>query len=115
MRLTHIINGIKVETYNDVVNKLKKNDEKYEFFLDNIENSIYITDRLIFIRKNDEYCFKLEISSNSRCEIYLKNEDKTFNINVKNAKYTKSNEKIAFTYKLETDEDEHQIILEIGD
>lgn len=115
MRLKHIINGKEVKTYDNVVNKTKKNNEKYDFFLDNIENCIYITDRLIFIRENDEYRFKLEISSNSICEIYLKKENKTFNINVKNANYVKTKGRIEFTYNLETDEDEHRIILEIGD
>lgn len=115
MRLKHIINGKTVETYDNVVIKTEKNNEKYDFFLDNINNCIYITDRLIFIRENDEYRFKLEISSNPICEIYLKKENETFSINVRNANYVKTREKIEFTYKLETDEDEHRIILEIGD
>ncbi len=115
MKLTHVINNKVFSTHRNLKNKCKEKGKKYEFFLDNIINSIYITDRLIFIRESDEYSFKLEISDISSCELFLKQENKSFNIGVINAHYNISNDKIEFCYKLETDEDQHQIILEIGD
>ena len=114
MKLIHRINGKDEHIYNNVINKLEKSDNKYEFFLDNILNSIYITDRLIFKRKSDEYIFLLEIYDSSKCSIELISENKVFDIDVKNAKYDYNDKEIIIEYELDTEDNEkHTIILEI--
>lgn len=114
MKLTHKINDDVASIYEDIELISKENNKKYEFMLDNILNSIYITDRLIFRRKNDEYEFLLQIGSNSSCSIKLIQEDKEFDINVKDAKFDVYDNEINIYYELEMDNDEkHFIKLEI--
>lgn len=115
MKLTHLINGKVTSIHSDISNVSEKKEKNYDFFLDNIRNSIYITDRLIFIRESDDYIFTLEISDSSRSTLLLKKENMTFDINVVSAIYNDNKDSIDFSYKLESDDDEHQIILEIGD
>lgn len=115
MKLTHLINGKVTSIHSDISNVSEKKEKNYDFFLDNIRNSIYITDRLIFIRESDDYIFTLEISDSSRSTLLLKKENMTFDINVVSAIYKDNKDSIDFSYKLESDDDEHQIILEIGD
>lgn len=115
MKLTHIIGDKVNEKHHDIVNLEQENDNKYKFYLDNIMNYIYITDRLIFIRQNDDYKFSLEISEKPTCTIELIKENKIFDVNVQNANYKLDNKKIELNYLIETDEGEHKIILEIGD
>ena len=116
MKLIHYNNGNLSDTTSEITIEQEKNLKKYKFFLDNIINYIYITDRLVFIRESDDYKFELNISEKSSCKLYLKEENKEFNINVKSSNYNKNNKYIEFRYTLETsDEEEHHIILEIGD
>ena len=114
MKLTHKINDKEDAIYNDIGNILEKSANKYEFYLDNILNSIYITDRLIFRRKSDDYIFLLEIYESPKCSIELISENKVFDIDVKSAKYDCNDKEIIIEYELDTDENEkHTIILEI--
>ena len=115
MKLTHFINGNITDSYADISNEEKEIEKKYKFFLDNILNYIYITDRLIFIRETDDYKFELLISDNPTCSLLLKKENKEFNINVLSSSYQVGNGYIDFNYILDTDKDEHHIILEIGE
>lgn len=114
MKFIHYINGRKESINNNLKNLYCKNEKKYKFFLDNITNYIYITDRLIFIRENEDYKFELEISNKSNCKLTLNSENKTFNINVLNASYKEEKNYLDIRYELETDIDsKHHIILEI--
>ena len=116
MKLIHYINGRKSDSCKKIIIEDEKNSKKYKFFLDNITNYIYITDRLVFIRESDEYIFELNISDNSSCKLHLKEENKEFNVDVKKSSYSQNDTYIEFKYILETSEDEeHHIILEIGD
>ena len=115
MKLTHFLDDKIDYEYTNITNEEEKNSKKYKFFLDNILNYIYITDRLIFIRENDEYVFHLEISNKPLCSITLKKENKSFDINVIEAKYTEVKKNIVIEYKIESDNFKHKIVLEIGD
>ena len=115
MKLIHFINNENKMEIDDIINLEEKNSKKYKFLLDNITNYIYITDRLIFIRENDDYKFTLEISSEPVCTITLKQEDKTFDIKVISASFEQKEGIINIFYELETDNDKHHIKLEIGD
>ena len=113
MKLIHYING-KVETNEQISdNNVQKNEKKYEFFLDNIRNNIYITDRLVFIRQNDDYIFTLEISDKSFCTLELIKEKQVLDIDVLEASYKEYEKYIDINYVLNTDQDKHHIILEI--
>ena len=112
MKLTHFVNSIKTEKRDNIVNKHNKKDKKYYFFLDNLSNYIYITDRLIFERENDEYIIKIELGKNNLCNIYLKKENLSFDIKVIEGTYIIKNNYIKFEYVLETDNNKHCIILE---
>lgn len=115
MKLIHYINGNLSDKCGEICIENEKNIKKYKFFLDNIMNYIYITDRLVFIRESDDYTFELNISDNSSCKLYLKKENKEFNIDVKKSEYSENDKYIDFRYMLETSDEEHHIILEIGD
>lgn len=114
MKLTHYIDGKVDKAYSNVKIKVEKNSKKYEFFLDNITNYIYITDRLIFIRESDDFRFELEINKKPSSTITIKKENQSFDIKVISANYKVNNKMISFNYKLETDEYDHRIDLEIG-
>lgn len=114
MKLIHYINGEKESTHKNLKNLCDKNEKKYKFFLDNISNYIYITDRLIFIRENDDYKFELEISNKPTCLLTLIKENKCFDISVISSSYKDNGSYIDIEYELETDNgDKHHIILEI--
>lgn len=113
MKLTHLINDDIHSEIKNVNNLFEKNDKKYKFFLDNISNYIYITDRLVFERENDEYKIHMEIGETNTCNIYLKDKDLSLDINVIDAKYKVDNNVVEYEYTLETDNDKHHIILEI--
>ena len=112
MKITHLINDKEIGIYNNVDNLNKENNKNLNFFLDNIENNIYITDRFVFERENDEYKIHIEIGSDNLCTIYLKEKDLTFDVNVIDAKYKENNNIIEYEYILETDNDKHKIIIE---
>ena len=113
MKLTHLINDNIYEEHEKLENICEKNEKKYKFFLDNISNYIYITDRLIFIRESDDYIIGLELGKTNTCTIKLKNENKKFDINVSEGSFVEADNRIEFEYILETDNDKHHIILEI--
>ena len=114
MKFTHIINGNIVNEYNDIENIEEKNSKKYKFFLDNIQNNIYITDRLVFIRQNDEYIFQIEIGNKSVSSYKLKKENLDFPIQVKDSSYQVEGNVIRFNYELDTEDcEKHEIVLEI--
>ena len=115
LKLLHYTDGNLSHNTNEITVIDEKNQKKYKFFLDNIMNYIYITDRLVFIRESDDYTFELNISDNSSCKLYLKKENKEFNIDVKKSEYSENDKYIDFRYMLETSDEEHHIILEIGD
>lgn len=112
MILTHYI-GNKIEsTTNDIKRTIKKNEINYEFFLDNIHNYIYITDRLIFIRETSEYKFELIIDQVPTSKFNLKQENLLFDINVEFAKYNYTDDLLEIEYKIESDEEIHKITIE---
>ena len=83
------------------------NNQVYTFNYDNTLNTItYNNDSLIYERDNNEYYFKLDST-------YLfKEKDINFAIKVHSCDYTKTDNKITFTYKLESQEDAITITLE---
>lgn len=114
MKLIHFVNGKKENIYDNVTNLCEENEKKYKFFLDNILNYIYITDRLIFIRENEDYIFNLEIAENPLCTINLKKENKEFDLEIKNCSYSVKDNYIDIKYEINNDGfDKHHIILEI--
>lgn len=115
LKLLHYINGDLQTIHKDISVEDEKKLKKYKFFLDNITNYIYITDRLVFTRESDDYIINLNISENSTCKVYLKSEGHELDIKVKSSSYTQKDNYIEFKYILETDDKEHHIILEIGD
>ena len=115
MKIKHLINNELKNEYKNVKNKYQKKDNKYQFVLDNISNNIYITDRLVFERENDEYKIHIEIGKTNKCNIYLKDKEISFEINVIDASYRVDNKVLEYEYILETDNDKHKIIIENED
>lgn len=115
MKFSHFTNGKLKHVTKDISIENEKNLKKYKFFLDNILNYIYITDRLIFIRENDDYIFELNISNKSCSTLFLKKENKEVDIKVLSSEYEVKEKYISFKYKLETDDNEHHIVLETGE
>lgn len=115
MKLIHYIDDKEISSYKDIDNIYEKNDKKYKFFLDNITNYIYITDRLIFKRESDEYIFTLDISEKPFSKLFLKKENKEFDINVIRASYNINDQIIDIVYELETYDGTHHIVVETGE
>lgn len=115
MKLIHYIDGKLDKKYSDLVMIEEKKSRKYKFFLDNIMNYIYITDRLVFKRESEDYIIELNLSEKPSCKIYLKSENKDLEIVVVSSNYTINERYIDFKYVLDIDSKEHHIILEIGD
>ena len=115
MKFMHYVNGKLTDKCTDISLSDEKNSKKYEFFLDNITNYIYITDRLVFKRESDDYIFELNLGDISSCKIYLKKENHELILDIISSKYEINDRYIDFKYVLETDDNEHHIILEIGD
>lgn len=113
MKLHHYINGKKVSTNSVDIIGYKKNSNNYEFYLDNIHNYIYITDRLVFKRTSNDYEFCIEIGKVNNCYINMINEKQIVYVNVLEASYKVNEKYVDIEYKIETDEDKHHIILEI--
>ena len=88
------------------------NDQVYTFNYDNTLNTItYNNDSLIYERDNNEYYFKLD-SHNKECTYLFKEKDINFAIKVHSCKYENKDNKITFTYKLESQEEDITITLE---
>ncbi len=115
MKLLHYINGKLNNKYDDIDYKFSKLEKKYEFFLDNISNYIYITDRLIFIRENDEYIFTLEISENPSAKIIMKDKNDEYLIEISNTKYEVKENVIDFGYNVDGENEYHHIIMKVND
>jgi hypothetical protein len=115
MKLNHYIDEKLDISISNINVELDKNIKKYQFFLDNISNCIYITDRLNLIRENDEYILSIFLGQSNECNIHLKKEKADFKINVINGSYEEKNNYIKVEYILETDEKKHTIILETGE
>lgn len=112
MKITHLVNDKEIGVYNNIDNLNQKNNRNLNFFLDNIENNIYITDRFVFERENNEYKIHIEIGKDNICTINLKEKDLTFDVNVISAKYIENDDNIEFEYILETDNDKHKITIQ---
>ena len=115
MKLNHYIDEKLDISVSNINVELDKNIKKYQFFLDNISNCIYITDRLNLIRENDEYILSIFLGQSNECNIHLKKEKADFKINVIKGSYEEKNNYIKVEYILETDEKKHTIILETGE
>lgn len=115
MNLIHYINGNINKSYENINYKFDVLSKKYNFFLDNIENNIYITDRLIFIRESDEYIFSLEIGDKSIGHIKMKNDNYEFDLDVENAEYKNQKGQIEFTYKISGDEEQHKVVIKVDE
>lgn len=88
------------------------NNQVYTFNYDNTLNTINLNnDSLIYERDNNEYYFKLD-SHNKECTYLFKEKDINFAIKVHSCDYSKDNNKITFTYKLESQEEAITITLE---
>ncbi len=83
----------------------------YRFYYDNTLNTITINDNLNYERDNNEYYFRLD-SHNKECTYLFKEKDINFAIKVHSCKYENKDNKITFTYKLESQEEEITITLE---
>ena len=115
MKLNHYINKKLNSSHDNIDYEFDKNLKKYSFFLDNIQNYIYITNGLIFIRENDEYIFTLNLSDENTANIKLKEEDKVFDIDVLDASYKISDNVIEFSYLIDEEEGLHHIIMKVDD
>lgn len=115
LKINHYIDGKLINKYENILNEEEKNSKKYKFFLDNISNYIYITDRLVFIRESDDYIFKLDITEKPTCSISLKSDNNELTVNVVSASYKENEKYIDIKYILETDDGEHHIIIETDD
>ena len=83
-------------------------DNKYTFFMDDIKTIISNT---VFIRENKEYLFELDIK-NKKCTYLLKPNNLTFDIDVEKISYEARDKEIRLTYKITSDEEEIELILE---
>ena len=115
MKLNHYINRKLEKIYDNIDYEFDKISKKYSFFLDNIQNNIYITNGLIFIRENDDYIFTLNIGEETKASIKLKDENKVFDIDVLESNYKISNNVIEFSYLIDEEEGLHHIIMKVDD
>ena len=91
---------------------VNKSNQSYRFNFDNTLNTISLSNNnLIYERDNNEYYFKLD-SHNKECTYLFKEKDINFAIKVHSCKYENKDNKITFTYKLESQEEEITITLE---
>ena len=83
-------------------------DNKYTFFIDNIKTILSDT---VLIRENDEYLFKLDIIG-KKCTYLLKPNNVTFDIDVEKISYEKEKNEIRLIYKITSDEEVIELVLE---
>ena len=115
MEVWHYINNKLIKKYQNIDYKYDDLEKKYEFFLDNIQNYIYITDRLIFIRENDDYIFNLEIGVSNKADLKLKEHNKVFDLPISNAKYDVKDKVINIYYHIDIENESHHIIMKVDD
>lgn len=84
-------------------------DNKIIFYTDNIKN---ILSDEYYTRENNEYLFYLDIK-NKESKLTLKEHNNTFNIEVTKTKYKKNDNIISLEYKIESNEEELKIVIEI--
>lgn len=91
--------------------EVEYNNNTYCFLFDVLTQIEQNNDNLILKRMDDDYEFTLHIKDESLCNIFLKKENVSFNINVENASYNQENDKLIIKYKIETDDEENKVII----
>ena len=86
-------------------------DNAYRFYFDVLTEIEQLEDNLIFKRIDDDYEFTLHIKEEPLCNIYLKKEDVSFDINVDYARCNREENKLIIEYKIETDDEENKVII----
>lgn len=84
-----------------------KNDNKYEFTLEDVLNTITINNEtLILVRDNKESQLELTVNKdgNHKCKYFLKELDAYVDIIVDSAEFSVQNDKLELYYQLESDD-----------
>ncbi len=84
-----------------------KNDNKYEFLLEDVLNTITISDEtLVLTRDNKESTLELIVSKKGKhkCQYLLKELDAYVDIIVDSAEFSVQNNKLELYYQLESDD-----------
>lgn len=82
------------------------------FFINDVKSKL---DKTKFIRENNEFLFKLDITNNT-CTYLLKENNLLFDILVEKISYIEENNCIILKYKIASDEEEFKIeIIKKGD
>lgn len=84
------------------------NDEKYSFIINDVKTSL--SDKQ-FTRESDEYLFTLNIID-KKCTYLLKDKNMTFDIEVEKIEYERRRQEIKLIYKISSDEEEFEVIIE---
>ena len=79
------------------------NGKKIDFIHENMKHQIDL-EKKIFIRENEDYSFYLDIE-HQKCEIQLKNEQNTLQVNVNYAIILQNKNEIEISYLIETQEE----------
>ncbi len=90
--------------YNKLANTISYMD-------DVLTKIIFENQALIFKRIDDEYEFSLEIRENNLCNIYLKKEDITLDIEVEKAHYKREKDYLEIVYKIESDDALNKVVI----
>lgn len=116
--LTHTIDFIFSKENDEIMNKkdipaIYKNNT-LSFIIDEIKYTFLIKcDRLLFQRENKEFKFKLIISKDNKCTYLLKNTQTLLDIKVINGYYTYIDNILNIKYKLETENINNEIQINI--
>lgn len=84
-----------------------KNDNKYEFLLEDVLNTITISeDAMVLTRDNKESTLELTVNKNGnhKCQYLLKELDAYVDIIVDSAEFSVQNNKLELYYQLESDD-----------
>jgi len=88
-----------------------KNNNSLNFEFDQMSHQIDLENQT-FLRENDEYTLFLDIL-NKKCELSLKKEQYTLQLEVEYAILLKNKNKIEISYLIETDNRENKLIVEL--
>ncbi len=97
-------------SYKDTVKNISNKDQILKFNLLDVITTIDTANK-IFIRENDEYIFYLDIIK-KKSNIYLKQEDIKFDINVDYSKLELKDEQIIIEYMIESEDSKINLIID---
>lgn len=85
----------------------QEEDKLISYEIDNVTNSIYIGSKsLVFTRENAEFLFELTIAKdNNKCKYLLKELDNYLDVEVDDANYEQTKDKLIINYQIETDDE----------